>query len=178
MKEIKPIVICLGLLIALAGCKKEEPNTVQPLVSATELDEGLLTFHGAYYAEEGIEQNVFEMDLLSAGLNYTEEGRIVGTGTNLYFSDIFVLSTDSTLVAGTYTANKSTEPGTFLPGIKYDNNYSGAYLLNIVDTVVQEIHLIESGTFTLQKEGEKTHITFDLQTTEGKQYNGTFKGKL
>ncbi len=173
----RTIYIC-ALLLCLMACQEKHKPQVQPLKSETQLDKGRCIFYGDYYAEEGIAHNVVDMDLLSKGLSYDSVGRIVGTGTNLYFSDIFLHATDTLLPAGVYTTDTTAAVGTFLSGMDYEGGVSGAYLLHITDNAVMEIILIEKGTFTLRYEGEKTHVDFDLVTTEGQAYKGTFDGEL
>ncbi len=175
---MKRTIYILGLLLCLVGCEKPQNGAQNPTKSETVLDKGRCIFYGDYYAEEGIAYNVVDMDLLSAKLSYDSVGRIVGTGTNLYFSDIFLHATDTLLPAGVYTADTTAAVGTFLPGMDYEGGVSGAYLLHITDNAVMEIILIEKGSFTLTYEGEKTHIEFDLVTTKGNTYKGTFDGEL
>ncbi len=174
---MKPILYILILILGLVGCTK--PNReVSDIQSETVLDKGRTIFYGDYYAEEGIAHNVVDMDLLSARLDYDSVGRITGTGTNLYFSDIFLHSTDTLLPAGVYTADTTAAVGTFLPGMNYEGGVSGAYLLHITDNAVTKIILIERGTFTLSYEGTETHIDFDLVTEHRQTYKGTFHGVL
>ncbi len=175
---MKQIIYIVGILLCLASCQDSHNSQVKPLQSETKLDKGRCVFYGDYYAEEGIMHNVVDMDLLSAGLSYDSVGRIVGTGTNLYISDIFLHSTDTLFPAGIYTADTTVAVRTFLPGMNYEGGVSGAYLLHIVDNAVMKIILVEKGTFNLSYEGENTHIDFDLVTTEGHAYRGTFDGEL
>ncbi len=175
---MKRIVYIIGLLVCLVSCQDSHNPQVSPVESETVLDKGRCIFYGDYYSEEGITHNVVDMDLLSANLSYDSLGYIAGTGTNLYLSDIFIHATDTLIPAGVYTADTTAAVGTFLPGMDYEGGVSGAYLLNIVDNAVMKIILIEKGTFTLRYEGAKTHITFDLVTTNGSTYKGTFDGVL
>ncbi len=168
----------MGILLCLASCQDSHNPQVKPLQSETKLDKGRCVFYGDYYAEEGILYNVVDMDLLSAGLSYDSVGRIVGTGTNLYISDIFLHSTDTLLPAGIYTADTTATVRTFLPGMDYEGGVSGAYLLHIVDNAIMKIILIEKGIFTLSYEGSTTHIEFDLMTENHQSYKGTFHGTL
>ncbi len=175
---MKRILYIIGLLVCLVACQTNHNPAVKPLESETVLDKGRCIFYGDYYAEEGIAHHVVDMDLLSAKLSYDSLGRIVGTGTNLYFSDIFIHTTDTLIPAGVYTADTTAAVGTFLPGMDYEGGVSGAYLLDIVDNAVMKIILIEKGTFTLRYEGATTHIEFDLTTANGQAYKGTFDGEL
>ncbi len=175
---MKRIVYILSLLLCLVGCKKAQDGVHNSTQSETVLDKGRCIFYGAYYAEEGIVHNVVDMDLLSKHLSYDSVGRIVGTGTNLYISDIFIHHTDTLIPAGTYMADTIAARGTFLPGMDYEGGVSGAYLLHIVDNAVTKIILIEKGKFTLRYEGAKTHIDVEMTTTNGQVYEGVFEGEL
>ncbi len=164
-------------MLCLVAC--QAPNNPTKVASVdTELDKGKVTFYGAYYAEEGLNYNVLDLDLLSEHLSYDSLGHIVGTGTNLYFSDIFLSPTDSLLQEGIYTADTIPAERTFLPGMNYEGGVSGAYLLQIVDNQVSRIILIDKGTFHLTQEGDTTHIAFDLVTDTKQAYKGTFHGVL
>ncbi len=174
---MKRIVYIIVLLLCLVGCTKPSKE-IKPIDSETKLDKGRCVFYGDYYAEEGIAHNVVDIDLLSAKLSYDSVGRIVGTGTNLYFSDIFLHATDTLIPAGVYTADTTAAVGTFLPGMNYEGGISGAYLLHITDNAVMKIILIEKGSFHLTYEGDTTHIEFDLLTEHRQAYKGTFHGVL
>ncbi len=178
MLQMKHTICILSLLLCLMSCQKTHSGTQNETKSETRLDKGRCIFYGDYYAEEGIALNVLDIDLLSPKLSYDSIGRIVGSGTNLYFSDIFLHPTDTLLPAGIYTADTTAAVHTFLPGMNYEGGVSGAYLLNITDNAVIDIILIEKGSFNLTYEGDTTHITFDLITTKGTAYKGTFHGIL
>ncbi len=174
MKKLLYITILLACLVGCTRSREVNPQTA----SDTKLDKGRCIFYGDYYAEEGITHNVVDMDLLSKHLSYDSVGRIVGTGTNLYISDIFIHPTDTLLPEGTYFADSTAKRQTFLPGMNYEGGVSGAYLLHITDNAVQKIILIEEGKFTLRYEGNMTHIEFDLKTDTRETYKGTFQGVL
>ncbi len=175
---MKRIIYIFGLLLCLVGCENPQHTETNATKSETHLDKGRTVFYGDYYAEEGISHNVIDMDLLSKNLSYDSVGHIIGTGTNLYFSDIFLHSTDTVLPSGIYTTDTTAAVGTFLPGMDYEGGVSGAYLLHITDNAVMDIILIEKGSFHLTYEGDTTHIEFDLTTTKGQAYQGTFHGVL
>lgn len=170
--------ICIFLvLLCIAGCKKENKN--EPTISsATEFDKAYASFYGAHYAADGIENNVVAIDLYSPKLGLNEEGYIEGTGTNLYVSDIFLAPTDTLLPATTYKADTTAAPLTFLAGVEYEGNITGAYLLDIVDNEVSRITLLTEGQFSLQYKGDSVQMSFSMQTHDGRKYAATMRGVM
>ncbi len=175
---MKRILYILPLLLFVA-CQPDRPQGGTQTTFATSFDEGRAIYYGAYYEEEGVPHNVLDLDLLSEGLNYDSVGRIVGSGTNLYFSDIFIENTKQFFPNGTYEADTSATTMTFLSGMDYEGGISGAYLLQITDNQVAKITLVENGSFTLKQDIHGTvTITFDLLLANRKAYSATFKGQL
>ena len=175
MKRIAYILSICSLL-SLAGCN----NTVNhpELNSATEFNTGYAFFYGAYYAEDGIDRNVVVLDLYSPKLGLDSLGVIRGTGTNFYLSDIFLPLKDTLLPATTYKSDTTAAPLTFLPGMNYEGNVSGAYLLDIVDSQISRITLLTEGGFTLQYKGDSALIDIRMKTESGKTYAAQFRGIL
>ena len=88
---------------------------------------------------------VYAIDLLSEGLDYDSTGHIVGTGCNLYLSDIFAPK-DSImrLPAGTYTMDSvAKELGTQASGVPFivigDKYFSGFSAENSPIEIKEEI---------------------------------------
>lgn len=140
---------------------------------------GQVTRYGAHYQNEGIESNVYMLDVYSEGLSLNANEKIEGTGKNLCFSDVFTLPTDTRLQYDvTYSADTTGKADTFLPGQDFDGNINGAYLLDIADGKVSSITLFQSGTFTLTQVGDTTHIVFELITASKAVYKATFHAPL
>lgn len=175
MKRIA-YILSVCSLFSLAGCN----NTVNhpELNSATEFNTGYAFFYGAYYAEDGIDRNVVVLDLYSPKLGLDSLGVIRGTGTNFYLSDIFLLPKDTLLPATTYKSDTTAAPLTFLPGMNYEGNVSGAYLLDIVDSQISRITLLTEGGFTLRYKGDSAIININMKTDGGKAYAAEFRGTL
>lgn len=173
MKPIRYIVALL--LVTLAAC------TPKP-VPAPEDDVytfGQVTRYGAYYQEQGIENNVYMLDVYTSGLSLNEQEKIVGSGRNLCFSDVFTLPADTKLQYGvTYSADSTGRADTFLPGQDFEGNINGAYLLDIQDSQVASITLFKNGTFVMEQVGDTTHITFELVTTNNRLYKAVFHAPL
>ena len=74
----------------------------------------------------------------------------IGTGYNLYISDIFV--PDSLLVTGEYKSETTAEAFTFLPGKDYEGTPHGMYILNIEKDKVIQIQVLDSGSFAYRND--------------------------
>ena len=174
MKRLLFYIVVLSCL--LASCK---PNTPRPTPQVQQFDYGRVIRYGAFYAEGGLENNVYELDIYSPGLKLNWQGYIEGSGYNLCFSDVFTLPTDSVLQEGvTYQADSTGRADSFLPGKDYEGNINGAYLLDITDGQINSITLFKNGTFVLTNHGDTTDITFELVTTSNTVYKASFHAPL
>lgn len=167
--------LCLPLsffLLLLCGCQKPAPS--KPVTVASEFTACYAELYGQAY--DSVSQDVLALDLYSEGLDLNKQGKIEGTGTNLYISDIFTDAGDSpwvksdgrlTLRAGIdslcFRSDSLPAAGTFLPGMDFEGNPTGIYLLTIADNAVAGIQVLDSGRFV-------------LRTSEGKKldFQGTF----
>ena len=77
----------LLLLFTVTGCT---PATI-PVRQQTETEFtlGYETCYGDYYQPEGIGRNVVMLDIFGRRLDQDSIGRLVGTGTNFGFTDVF-----------------------------------------------------------------------------------------
>jgi len=166
----KLLYLYIGLVaIVLSACDSgNAPQPVSKVVADSILTQGEITCHGQYYTN--VDRSVFSMDLYSDGISFSEEGYILGTGTNLYLSDIFLPAGDTVLSMGTYTLDTTAMAYTALPGMNYDGAVSGAYLLLIQDAAVSRIYLIREGRFVVSSDS----IIFDLTTTDNLHYTGYY----
>ena len=130
------IYIILALAgVMFMGCKKHyTPTTTQTIDSL--LTSGRLEYYGAYYQKEGINYDVVCLDLYSKGLGLNKDGKMEGTGTNLYIGDIFVTTAtpkasqaSDYLPEDSYVCDSVAELSHFLRGVEYDDNYGGSYVL-------------------------------------------------
>lgn len=177
---MKKVLYIFGLLVALLGsCTHPSPHTP---VAQTQYDT-VFTYcqeklHGAFYAREGVDNQVVALDLYSYGLKLTKKG-IVGTGTNLVFSDVFLTPEDARLLPGDYSANDNGEPYTYLLGKDFTGtNITGAYLLLIDDGELQAISILKEGVLHVENEGDSTILSFDGKMADGKAYRARYKGVL
>lgn len=159
-------------LLLLCGCQKPAPS--KPVTVASEFTACYAELYGQAY--DSVSQDVLALDLYSEGLDLNKQGKIEGTGTNLYISDIFTDAGDSpwvksdgrlTLRAGIdslcFRSDSLPAAGTFLPGMDFEGNPTGIYLLTIADNAIAGIQVLDSGRFV-------------LRTSEGKKldFQGTF----
>ena len=170
-------VLCLAALLLTACGDKSRPDAPeQQPVADSLLTLAKVKNNGQWYP--GVDCNVISLDLYSEGLRFNERGYIEGTGTNLYFSDIFLPLTDTVLTAGTYSLDTTATVYTALPGVTYDNTVGGSYLLLIEQNKLKSIILLKSGSFVVAEEDSILHLTFDLTTTDDKPYRASYVGTL
>lgn len=161
-------------LILLAACSSKNAPSKSDSI-ASEMTYGKLIYYGQYY--DSIKYNVLALDLYSDGLTLDSTDHMVGSGTNLYLSDIFVPLSDTTLIDGTYCCSSNPESKTFYPGKDFEGTPTGTYLLQVEEAKVAQIILCNDSTFVVSHDGNSTDLQFYLKT-EDKQYNIHFKGVL
>ena len=161
-------------LICLAACSSKNTPTKPDTISA-EMTYGKLVYYGQYY--DSIKYHVLALDLYSDGLTLDSTNHMVGSGTNLYLSDIFVPLTDTTLADGTYRCSTTPEPKTFYPGKSFEGTPTGTYILQVDNAKVAQIILCTDSAFVVSKNGQTTDLLFNLKT-EDKHYHIHFKGVL
>lgn len=171
----------LLLLLTVTGCT---PATI-PVRQQTETEFtlGYETCYGDYYQPEGIGRNVVMLDIFGRRLDQDSIGRLVGTGTNFGFTDVFLPEGAATLeqAEGTYTADTTGAAFTFLPGTDYDGLPFGAFLQNVTDGSRTELILFSGGEFTLMQDEDTTVIDCRLLYEEygrTKTYEAHYRGVL
>lgn len=132
--------------------------------------------YGAFYAAGGLNSCVVALDLYSDGLTLNEQGRIEGSGTNLYFSDIFLSEGSTELYDGTYTADTTGAPETFLPGTYFQSSFTGCYLLNISDGALVSYRLLDNGTLETEWQGDTLCLNFSCTDSRKRAYRAHYKG--
>lgn len=170
------LALIAGFAAFLSACTPgNTPDPVKRLRVDTVFTMAQVEAYGTHYP--GLEKNVFSLDLYSKGLNL-DSGYIQGIGTNLYFSDIFLPTATSGLSEGEYRLDTTAQAMTVLPGMDFEGNISGAYLLLIQESSLAKIYLFRSGTFTLRQEGDTAQMDFHLVTDDQQTYDATFRGIL
>ncbi len=171
------ILMLSALVLTFASCRR---TTNEPTLQFSPvLDKGYVSFYGDYYSAEGLDRNVLSVDLYSPGITLDSVGRISGTGTNVYLSDVFLTPKDIFLPEAEYRSDTTYEPLTFLAGIEYEGFVSGAYLLNITETGYSVV-LVNKGTMQVVQQGDSTIIRFELLLNNADRtlYKGEYRGVL
>lgn len=173
MKAYLYIVI---LVLAVACTPHNKPS--QPTSTIQDADsiytESDFRSYGDYYNSG---HQVYAIDLLSEGLDYDSARYIVGTGCNLYLSDVFAPK-DSTLrlPAGTYEMDSVAKDMRFLRGMYFDGNVTGTYLLQIQDGQMQRITLFTGGKMTVDYVEDDMVMGFELYLADSTRYHATYTG--
>lgn len=159
------------ITFGLTACgEPNKPEPKQPFASE---------YHSCYVVQYGqaydsVPHNVFALDLYSEGLTLDSTKHIVGTGTNLYISDIFL--SDSLFATGTYLSDTTAADHTFLPGQTFEGTPTGIYLLMISESSVAGIQVVDSGRFVVNQTADSLYdMCFTLYYGKAK-YEGHFVG--
>lgn len=162
MKSHNYYIACFLIALFAVACRPT-PSSYRGLPSTY-----TTAYQRAYgHCYDSIPYAVVSLDLYSKGLELTEDQGIVGTGYNLYLSDIFV--PDSLLAEGEYKSpinNQSpVSPFTFLEGKDFEGYPTGAYILNIENNAVKQILLVDSGSMIYRN--DSLLFTLYYKTTYG-----------
>ena len=155
-------------LFGLSSCKKTEPAPQKTLPATYTTAYCIL--YGQYY--DSIPLDVVCLDLYAGGLDMDSTRHLKGSGYNLCLSDIFVA--DSLLAEGTYTSDSVAKVYTFLPGKDYEGVPNGAYLLEVEEGKIQQIQILDSGSFVYRHDS----LLFTLYYNQGTRYETSFGGPL
>ena len=166
-----------SFLILLTACQPSSTPS-KPITHASEFTSCYLENYAQAY--DSLPLHVYALDLYSDGLSLNEQGKIEGTGTNLYISDMFIVPnhTPWTIQNGHISLQTASDtillqsdsiPSacTFLPGMDFEGNPTGIYLLSIVDNAIAGIQVLDSGMFILSStadDGIEFRATFYYST--------------
>lgn len=180
MKNLNKLHYILIFLLVLVGCRPVNPP-VRPVQRASEYVLGYEESYGRFYGDS-VPYRVFALDLYSEGVSLDSTGHIVGTGWNLYLSDIFLSLDSDSLLSGEYHSSSSPEAFTFLPGVFYEDMPHGAYLLQIEDGGIAGISTFSDGVMTITHDGDTTdasiHFVKQGVTRTDTIYSAHFRGVL
>lgn len=173
----KRFITYLLLTSLLVACNTPTPDEKKEYERI--LDKGYAVFYGDYYSDAGLKNNILSLDLYSSGITLDNSGRATGAGTNVYLSDIFLQPTDTFLPQGKYVTDTTAAPMTFLAGIQYEGEVSGAYLLDIKENGYSVL-LVRRGEMNVSFSRDSTIIDFTLLLADSSHtvYNGQYRGKL
>ncbi len=172
------IFVVLSLVFVIVGCNSA-PTPEKKDVKSHSFLKAYVKSYGAHYAGRGISQNVVDLDLYSAGVDLDSTHHIVGTGGNLYVSDIFLPAGETRLTEGTYRSDTTGAAYTFLPGVDYDGAISGAYLLQISEGGLSSYTIFNEGQFVLSQDADSTYIQFTFTYNENgvkRKYEAEYRG--
>lgn len=173
MKKVYLYIVIWAVAVACTPPNKPTPpTTIQQIDSI--YTESKFCCYSDYYNSG---HQVYSVDLLSEGLDYDSAGHIIGTGYNLYLSDIFAPK-DSTmrLPAGTYEMDSIAKDMCFLPGLYFEGSVTGAYLLIIQESQIQRIMLLTKGTMTIDYEENDVILDFNLYLADSTRYHCIYVG--
>lgn len=173
MKRVLFLIVIVAVLFS--ACKKKGGNTPAQNVLPKEYTTAIVQNYGSFYKDEGFEYQVFTLDLYSKGISFDSLGYLHGSGYNLYFSDIF-LPEKSMLLDTVYTIDSIPKIATFLKGMDFEGNYTGAYLLSIVDGQLDGISLVTDGSFAIETANDSILMSFNVVVGEKTKYAATYKG--
>lgn len=163
------------LLVSLCACQRT--NYIPAQRVSTEFNRCYIRYHAAYYDTTRIAAHVLSLDLYSDGLDLDSTRKhMQGTGTNLYLSDVFIPNEQTTLPAGTYVADTTGLPMTFLPGKDFEGTPNGAYILLVANNEVGSITLCTDSTMAVIYEKDTLDIRFRLRKTDKRIYQAHYRG--
>lgn len=167
----------LPILIALSACQpKNSPswNNQKQIDSLFVVAD--IQMHEQYYPL--LDQQVFSIDLLSQGLSFDSANHIVGTGYNLYISDIFLPLTDTCLQAGLYRMDSTARAYTFLPYMNFEGEITGCYLLDIQNNNLTRILGFTTGEMQVEYVGKDLRLDLMLYTADSTRYHAMYQGPV
>lgn len=175
-RNIQKISTLFLASVLLFGCSKSDDDDVEPAANNSfiindqeyALDAGLIENYG----ETDLDVYDFDITLYSSAVTVVEEDgeyyELAGEGNALYFD--FASSTESDLAPGTYTYSDAYEVGTFAVGAAVADADFGSES--------GTGYFVESGTVTVEKDGDTYKITFDVTLDTGDNMTGSYSGLL
>lgn len=176
---MKLLPIILSVLFVLSACDPYNNGTITDGTNAlTEYDSVYSTldlqWHKQYYPL--LDKQVFSIDLLTEGLAFDSAHHIVGTGLNLYFSDIFLPLDKTQLQDGIYHMDSTASANTFLPYKYFEGNVTGCYFLDIQESKINKIIGFSAGEFEIVSIGNDIRLDISLYLVDSTCYHATYQG--
>ncbi|WP_341226473.1 hypothetical protein [uncultured Arcticibacterium sp.] len=175
-RNIQKISTLFFASVLLFSCSKSDSDDVEPatknafVISDQEfaLDAGLIENYGE------TDEDVYDFDitLYSSSVTVVEEDgeyyELAGEGNAVYLD--FSSSSASDLTPGTYSYSEGYEAGTFAVGVAISNaNFASG---------IGTDYFVESGSVTVDKDGDTYTITFDVTLDSGEKMTGSYTGVL
>jgi hypothetical protein len=175
MRQKKIWLTLLTAVVLTAACTpRNTPSSRKTTTADTVLTQAFIHRYGQHYKK--IPCQVMSIDLYSEGLTRGEGDTLRGTGTNLYFSDVFLDTQAAILPAAEYRLDTTAAPGTALPAREYEGLVTGTTLVQVQDGSTVSISMFESGGFRLHYEGDTAVMEIHLETSDRRHYDGTYRG--
>ncbi len=167
------IFILLLVASVVAGCRvKGRPNP--PVVAPDEYELAYVESFGRFY--DSVPLNVFGLDLYGGDLYLDSTYHMVGTGWNLYLSDIFLA--EKQLMPGDYHSDPDPKAYTFLPGMDFEGMPHGSYLLQIENAGIVDIRVFEEGCMHVEQIGDTMDVSIYFTQKQDTIYRAHFRGVL
>ncbi len=174
MKTLRFLILLLPLLPCFSACSGGNgPVRRQTAAIDTVFTHARVRTYGRYY--KGLDMKVVSLDLYSKDL-LTDGDTTGGSGTNLWFSDIFIDTTDTCLPEAEYTIDSLPRLHSALPALTFDGLMTGSCLIQVVDGQVQDLTGFSDGRFTVRYEGDTAVMDFRLTTASQRTYHGVYRG--
>lgn len=176
---MRTYILILPLLVLLYAChpsSSDDPTINDALIGYDSIyPTADIQWHGKYYPL--LDRHVVSIDLFGQGLSLDSANHIVGTGYNLYLSDVFLPSTDTCLQAGVYHMANTSEAYTFLPYKDFEGNVTGSYLLEIQNNKINRIIGFTSGEMHVTYLSEEdVRLDMMLYTADSTHYRAIYQG--
>lgn len=173
------LTLCFMGMCACSG-DNNQPQVNKHFTMDTPFAEANAIYYGPFYQDLGITSHVFEMEFYTEGLTIDSLGNLTGTGYHLYITDLFAQTTDSIPPQGTYTIDSINygQPFTIMPGKKFTAELAVGAQLTHVGSEFISTYLLDTGTLTLQWQGDTAHVKLDMLTTSQDKLQTEFYGAL
>jgi len=170
MKTLK----LLPLIFLLSACAGHNDPVSQKDNSAdTVFTQSRVRTYARYY--NGLDFKVVSLNLFSEGLS-PDNDSLHNTGTNLYFSDIFIDTAATAIPAAEYALDSVPALHSALPALYFDGLLTGSCLIRMRDGAVEDLTLFSGGKFSVSYDGDTAVMDFRLETAEKRTYHATYRG--
>jgi len=175
MKKYLVSLVFFPCLFFVACQSMSSPSERKVVTVDTVFTQAYSKCYGAYYPS--LDRQVFSLDLYSRGITLSGD-TLCGTGTHLYFSDIFLPSEMDSLSEGTYRVDTTGSAFSALSGQYFEGNITGATLLLWKEAILQSVYLFPTGSLSLRQQGDTSVMEFHLKTQDAQTFDATYRGVI
>lgn len=176
MKRINYLLILLLLITSCrpnSGNRPEVENVLSMYDSVYVVAD--IQYHQHYYPN--LDCEVYSIDLLSDGLSFDSAYQIVGSGMNLYISDVFLPDSCTTLQEGVYQMDTTAQPYTFLPYMHFEGSVTGCYMLDIRESQMNRIIGFSDGRMEIRwLDNDDIQMDILLYLPDSSRYHASYQG--